>query len=265
MSRDHRTAGVPVVTYHALGEGPAPLWTPLSRFEAELAAFARAGYRAVPLGEVVDRLRYGEAPPERAVAITFDDGYRSVVTEALPRLADRGWTATVFLVSGACGGTSRWPGQPASVAEARLLDWEEATALTEAGWELGSHGVTHAPLTRLSDAAVEEEIAGSIGAIGERTGAVARLLAYPYGAVDDRVRALAAAHVDGAAGTRPGLVRAASDLLNMERIDAHYLSPRRIATLDRPATRARLRVRRWMRRARRLFVQDFERGFRPST
>ena len=264
MSADPPTVRVPVVAYHALGDGPFPLWTSLESFDAELEAFARAGYRAIPLGELVDGLREGGALPPRSFAITFDDGYRSVHREALPRLARRGWTATAFVVTSRCGDTNRWPGQAASVPEARLFDWDAAGELVEAGWELGAHGTTHAPLTTLSLDHAEEEIAGSLEAIERRLGTRASLFAYPYGASDPAVRAIASRFVRGAAGTGLGLVGAGSDPFDLERIDACYLSPRLVERLGRRSAGVRLQVRKWLRRARRLAGQDWEAGFRPS-
>ncbi|MGH7570239.1 MAG: polysaccharide deacetylase family protein [Gemmatimonadota bacterium] len=265
MRPDLPAVRIPVVVYHALGDGPAPIWTPLDRFDAELEAFAHAGYRAIRLGDLVDGLRQGRALPPRAFAITFDDGYRSVHQEALPRLARRGWAATAFLVTSRCGGTNRWPGQAASVPEAPLFDWDAAGELLEAGWELGAHGATHAPLTTLPLDRAEEEIAGSLEAIERRVGPDARLFAYPYGASDREVRAIARRFARGAAGTGLGLVGARSDPFDLERIDACYLSPRLVERLERPSARARLHVRRWLRRARRVLVQDWDGGFRPST
>jgi peptidoglycan/xylan/chitin deacetylase (PgdA/CDA1 family) len=45
----------------------------------------------------------GPDRPDRAVAITFDDGYRSVYEHAFPILQEKGATATVYIISEAIG------------------------------------------------------------------------------------------------------------------------------------------------------------------
>ena len=67
--------------------------TPPARFSAQLDFLARH-YAIVSLNDL-----RGAEIPDCAVAITFDDGYRSVYTHAFPRLKARAFPATVFLVS----------------------------------------------------------------------------------------------------------------------------------------------------------------------
>lgn len=57
-------------------------------------------FRWVTIGEVIEH----DAPDFRAAALTFDDGHRGILTNALPILAERGIPAAVFIVTGAVTG-----------------------------------------------------------------------------------------------------------------------------------------------------------------
>jgi peptidoglycan/xylan/chitin deacetylase (PgdA/CDA1 family) len=66
-------------------------------FRAQLDLFARHA-NVVPLGEALRRLADGDPLPPRALAITFDDGYRDNLHLAASELRARGMPATFFLV-----------------------------------------------------------------------------------------------------------------------------------------------------------------------
>ncbi|MCA1580240.1 MAG: polysaccharide deacetylase family protein [Acidobacteria bacterium] len=248
---------VPVLTYHAVGEGPRPLFTPSRLFDAHLAALEKAGLRTVPLSALVDALAGGKAAPERSVAVTFDDGYRSFVDEAWPRLQAHGFGATVFLVSGHCGGDNLWQTQKSGVPRSALLDWDQAGRLAAEGVELGAHSRTHAPLTVLSEAEAETEIAGSRADIEARTGHPVRLFAYPYGASNPGTEAIVRRHFAGAVSVRLGIAGPSSDPFQIPRVDAHYVSAASIAWLRRDVFRAYLSARQVLRDARRRVSSDW--------
>jgi peptidoglycan/xylan/chitin deacetylase (PgdA/CDA1 family) len=86
------------------------------------------------------------------------------------------------------GGPLRWPGleQPEE-----SLGWSELELLREAGWEVGSHTVTHPLLPDLDDAELERELVDSSATIRRRLGSC-ETLAYPYGRADERTSAAAA-------------------------------------------------------------------------
>jgi peptidoglycan/xylan/chitin deacetylase (PgdA/CDA1 family) len=89
--------------------------------------------------------------------ITFDDGYRSLLTRALPILDTLGYTATVYLIGDYLDDRrTATPGQPGS-----YLGVEDVRALQSAGWELGAHSRSHPDLTTVDDARLDEEIVGS--------------------------------------------------------------------------------------------------------
>jgi peptidoglycan/xylan/chitin deacetylase (PgdA/CDA1 family) len=71
-------------------------------FERQME-FLRRWYQVVPLDAIVDCLIEERPFPPRAVAITFDDGYRDNITSALPVLQRFGLSATVFVTTGAVG------------------------------------------------------------------------------------------------------------------------------------------------------------------
>lgn len=101
--------------YHGIATKPLPLynWCQVSveEFDRQLDFLSR-NYRAMPLSEVVLRLRNGLQIPSRALCLTFDDGFRSVLTTALPILEKYDLPATVFVVTGLMdSGEPPWPEQ----------------------------------------------------------------------------------------------------------------------------------------------------------
>jgi peptidoglycan/xylan/chitin deacetylase (PgdA/CDA1 family) len=78
-------------------------------FERLMEHVAR-NYRAVSVARVVDWLEGGATVPERAVAITFDDGFRNVLTDAAPVLKRLHIPATLFVSTDfVFNGEMLWP------------------------------------------------------------------------------------------------------------------------------------------------------------
>jgi peptidoglycan/xylan/chitin deacetylase (PgdA/CDA1 family) len=102
LARRMRSRSIAIVMYHGVVKRPPPVldWCQLdeARFEEEIA-FLSQEYRVIPLAEAVDRLSRGLPLPQRAVALTFDDGFRNVYTTAHPILERYRVPATVFLVT----------------------------------------------------------------------------------------------------------------------------------------------------------------------
>ena len=87
-----------VVIYHRFGEDTLPSTNiSLDQFEAHLRLLQDGNYNVVPLEEVVIALRDGTALPDRTIAITIDDTFRSIYTEAFPRFQVAGFPFTVFV------------------------------------------------------------------------------------------------------------------------------------------------------------------------
>jgi len=208
-----------IITLHSVDGSGSVLSMSPEALESLLDGIARAGHRIVPLSEL---LAHPGVPDQ--VALTFDDGLASVVEEALPVLARRNLVGAVFLVTGYLGGDNQWPGQGKDAPRLPMMGWEELEALAEAGWEVGSHTVSHADLTELSPDRVDAELGEARATIQARLGLDPVALAYPYGRADDAVRAQAAAHHRWGLSTRLShLDPAVDDPLYLPRLDSYYL------------------------------------------
>lgn len=217
---ERTTRGVPVLMYHAFSERDEGDRYVVSRraFSRQLRLLALLGYRGVEFAEVARCLRERELPPRRAVAITIDDGYRDNLEVAAPLLRQRGFPATVFLVSGKLGGVNDWTTEGA-LANRPLLSPEQVDELRERGITIGAHTRRHPELPEEGDEAVEEEVGGSREDLRPRFGEVATF-AYPFGLFDERAVAAAAdAGFEGACTVEPRLVSLLDDPLRVPRVE----------------------------------------------
>lgn len=93
-----------ILTYHHLSEdGEGDVNISVARFEEQLAALQEAGYQSVTLEQVYAYVEQGEPLPEKALLITFDDGYESNYTLAWPLLEKYGMKATIFVIGVSVG------------------------------------------------------------------------------------------------------------------------------------------------------------------
>src|SRR6185437_2377171 len=81
-----------VLMYHKVNDIPDnPTTIPVSLFDEQLAQLRELGYETVDLDAVLDHYALGKQLPDRAVLITFDDGYRDTLENALPVLQKHGY------------------------------------------------------------------------------------------------------------------------------------------------------------------------------
>ncbi len=200
-----RGSDVLVLCYHAVSSTwPADISITARQLTEQLHYLSRKGYRGVTFSEAVAGIE------GKLVAVTFDDGYRSVLELALPILQSFGIPGTLFVPTDYIGSEApmSWPGieqwlKGEHERELVPMSWQEVERLRDAGWEIGSHTKSHPKLTQLSDEQLKVELDGSRRKCEEVLGAC-NSIAYPYGDHDDRVIAATAAAGYSVAATLPG-------------------------------------------------------------
>ena len=168
-----------VLAYHAIGEcraaeDPHLLFVSPSSFEAQMD-YLRRHRRVVPLADAVSGAMPAGSP---VVAITFDDGYRSVLDHALPILERHGFPATVFVPTAYVGDRNRWD-EPLP-HPLGIMDGDELRDAEARGLAVESHGHAHVDLSRASVADAREDLARSVELLEALTGRRPRFLAYPF-------------------------------------------------------------------------------------
>jgi peptidoglycan/xylan/chitin deacetylase (PgdA/CDA1 family) len=213
------------------------------------------GFHAIRLGDLLDAWEGKRPFPSQPVVLTFDDGFRNLWDHALPVLAEFDFRATIFVVAGHCGGKNDWPSQISSVPRLPLLSWSELRELAGAGFEIGAHGVGHAPLPTLRETEAEWEIIGAKQILQDHLGQEVSVLAYPYGLSDSAHRLMIAAHYRGACGTDLEIARPSDDRYCLPRIDMHYYRALNLFHLfPTELGRAYLRLRAFGRTCRHLLM-----------
>ena len=117
----------PILMYHSIFKMPKgaimrSLHVSPKRFNFQMRMLKFFGYRGVSMSELHHHLLTGNN--EKIIGITFDDGYRNNVSNALPILKKLGFTATIYIVSKSIDGTNHWD-TPKGINEQQLVNKEE--------------------------------------------------------------------------------------------------------------------------------------------
>jgi peptidoglycan/xylan/chitin deacetylase (PgdA/CDA1 family) len=241
-----------VLTYHSIDETGSPISIAPAAFRRHVSWLASGAVRVQSLHDLLDRAPSGS--DDASVALTFDDGIVNFATHAAPLLRDHGLPVTLFVVSGHVGRDNRWGGRSqAGIPDLPLLDWDALGELAGSGVEIGAHTKTHPHLTRLSAAALQDEVLGAPDAIAERLGRRPTLFSYPYGDHNDAVASAARQAFRYACTTEFRALRAREDAARIPRIDAcSYRAAGQLEGWGTPRFRAGVQLRQGARLARRV-------------
>lgn len=209
-----------IVTFHSLDWSGSVLSYPPDAFDELLGSLAESGLPVLSLDDLLkDNTTSG-------VALTFDDGMRSVYTSALPILKDHGVSAHLYLTTGAVGKNNKWPTQPDSAPDFDMLNWNEIEALHKGGVYIDSHTHTHPDMRALTRSEMEDECETADELIEKRLGRRPRYFAYPYGYSNVDVRDFARTRYRATVTTELRSLEKSDDTAMLPRLDSYYLKGR---------------------------------------
>lgn len=179
----HNPYAIPVLTYHQIAQPPAAripyrdhIYVRPAVFAKQMRLLDRMGYRGMSLSDLQPYLQ-GKREG-RVVGITFDDGYLSTLTQAMPVLQAYGFTATSYAVSQLVGQTNEWD-HP--LARARLMNKTELKQWLMMGNDVGAHTCQHLALGALANANADAEITQCKVELEAMLCAEIKHFCFPYG------------------------------------------------------------------------------------
>ena len=207
------TMAIPILMYHVINAPPPGaafpgLYVQPSEFTAQMEALKRAGWHAVTLDQVQAYWQHGASlGPGKPIVLTFDNGYQSQYTQALPVLRRLGWVADENV---------QLTGLPPSQGG---LSQAQIKGLVAAGWELDTQGFSHADLITLDAEALHYQVAVARSTVQQRYGVPVNWFCYPSGHYDPTViAAVKAAGYEGSTTVVPGWARPGEDLYRLHRL-----------------------------------------------
>lgn len=213
---------IPILMYHQIGQ-PAPKGTPYrgltvhpSDFRRQMSWLRRLGYRGLSMRDLMPYVR-GERQG-KVVGITFDDGYRNVLHNALPVLQALNFTSTNYFVARKLGGGNDWD-YDKGIPHSDLMTVDEVRAWHAAGQEIGSHALEHVFLPDLSAEHAHYQIRQSRVELQNLFDVEVSAFCYPYGGETAQTRQMVReAGYTNATTTERGLVRADDDTYGLPRV-----------------------------------------------
>jgi peptidoglycan/xylan/chitin deacetylase (PgdA/CDA1 family) len=199
--------------YHVIAAPPAGapfpgLYVQPAQFAEQMQALKDSGWHAVTMDQVAAHWRMGASlGAGKPIVLTFDNGYQSQYTQALPVLQRLGWVANENIQ------LSGLPPSQGGLGEAQIR------GLIAAGWELDTQGLSHADLITLGAERLNSEIAVTRRTLRQRYHVPVNWFCYPSGHYDARVVSVVkAAGYAGSTTVVPGWAHPSDDAYRLHRL-----------------------------------------------
>jgi peptidoglycan/xylan/chitin deacetylase (PgdA/CDA1 family) len=165
----------PILLYHHIGDVGYSnrYYVSPDTFREQMQALHDWGYSTITPSDLVNVLINGGELPSRPVVITFDDGNLDVYQNAFPIMQEMGFVGAFYIVANRLESNG-------------YVNVGQLQEMAAAGWEIGSHGMSHIDLT-IDYSVVRLEVLQSRLTLEDAIGVPVKTFAYPFGLADSFV------------------------------------------------------------------------------
>lgn len=185
---------IPILMYHKVPDAPIDsvhkIFVTKSNFEKHLKFFKSRNLSSITFHDylaVRNGLVSANSLPKNPIIITFDDGYKDNLYNALPLMQRYNFRGVLYLLGDKNLYKNTWD-KSTDASSSKLLTIEEKSKFVNAGWEIGAHSMTHPHLTTLDSTQVQYEILESKNRLENDLRIKIVSFAYPYGSINDEVK-----------------------------------------------------------------------------
>ena len=173
---------IPVLLYHSISNDNSPMSLNINFFENQMNYLKNNGFQTVDFNEINPNLK-----SKKQIIITFDDGYKDILNNALPILKKYNFKATSFFVTNLIGQNNSWDVKKKSYIKKEIMNPSDILQWISSGMHIGSHSHNHVDLTKISEEKLLYELEFSKKFLEDKFDNKNNIFCYPYGKVNENV------------------------------------------------------------------------------
>ena len=214
--------GAVILQYHHVSD-TSPKSTSITpeQFAIHLNYLQEHNFNVVPLSQLIDSIKNQQPLENKTVAITFDDAYIDILTNAKPLLNQHNYPYTIYVNPSIINRSE-------DKISSHYLSWAQLKGLGDEGVIIANHGFEHDSLTRITGNLTQQQwlekqttlLLKAEAIIKEKTGQNWRYFAYPYGEYSPEIQHWIKENNFTAFSQQSGAIGLSTDLTSVPRFPA---------------------------------------------
>ena len=171
---------IPILIYHSISNDKSSLSLCINEFEKHIIYLKDRNFKTINFDQI-------NSVKKKQIIITFDDGYKDLISCVLPILKKHNFNATCFIVSSLLGKENLWDVGKKNFVQKDLMNLNDTREWVDNGMFIGSHSHNHIDLTSLNNDKITDELTYSKKILEDKIGIKIKNFSYPYGKVNNLV------------------------------------------------------------------------------